>query len=125
MSAPHRIGLLGGTFDPIHFGHLDAAEAARIALHLDEIRLIPSYDPQHRTGQPRATSFHRFALVALAIGDRAAYRVSDTDVQQDPPIRPTRCVPFTSKDGARCSFSSFLVRTRLQKLPHGTSSRTS
>jgi nicotinate-nucleotide adenylyltransferase len=85
MSAPHRIGLLGGTFDPIHFGHLDAAEAARIALHLDEIRLIPSYDPQHRTGQPRATSFHRFALVALAIGDRAAYRVSDTDVQRAGP----------------------------------------
>jgi nicotinate-nucleotide adenylyltransferase len=80
MTGPGRIGILGGTFDPIHFGHLDAAEAARTALHLDEIRLIPSHVPPHRSGHPRATAFHRFALVALAIEDRLEYRVSDAEL---------------------------------------------
>ena len=80
MSPPDRIGILGGTFDPIHLGHFDAAEAARTALRLDEVRLVPSHDPPHRTGAPLATSFHRFALVALAIEDRTSYRVSDVEV---------------------------------------------
>ena len=80
MNAARRLGLLGGTFDPIHFGHLDAAEAARDALGLDEVRLIPSHDPPHRGGRPRATEFHRFALIALAIEDRPAYRVSDMEL---------------------------------------------
>jgi len=85
MNAAHRIGLLGGTFDPIHFGHLDAAEAARTALGLNEVRLVPSFDPPHRSGDPVATSFHRFALVALAIADRPAYRVSDTELRRAGP----------------------------------------
>jgi len=80
-----RLGLLGGTFDPIHYGHLDAAAAARRALALDEIRLLPSHDPPHRTAQPRATSFHRFALVALAIDGLDGYSVSDTELVREGP----------------------------------------
>jgi len=80
MKATHTIGVLGGTFDPIHLGHLDAAEAARTALHLDEIRLLPLRDPPHRSASPMASAFHRFALVALAIADRPAYRVSDMEL---------------------------------------------
>jgi len=77
-----RLGLFGGTFDPIHCGHLEAAEAARTALGLDEIWLIPSHVPPHRQG-PVATPFHRFALAALAIADRPALRVSDIELQRD------------------------------------------
>jgi nicotinate-nucleotide adenylyltransferase len=80
MTAARRIGVLGGTFDPIHFGHLDAAEAARTALQLDEIRLLPSHDPPHRIASPMASAFHRFALLALAIQGRTAYRVSDMEL---------------------------------------------
>ena len=80
MTTAPTIGVLGGTFDPIHFGHLDAAEAARTALHLDEIRLLPLRDPPHRSASPTATAFHRFALVALAIEDRPAYRVSEMEL---------------------------------------------
>jgi nicotinate-nucleotide adenylyltransferase len=82
MTPARRIGVLGGTFDPIHFGHLDAAEAARIALQLDEIRLLPSHDPPHRSASPMASALHRFALVALAIQDHAAYRVSDMELMR-------------------------------------------
>jgi nicotinate-nucleotide adenylyltransferase len=80
MTDARTIGVLGGTFDPIHFGHLDAAEAARTALHLDEIRLLPLHDPPHRDASPMASAFHRFALVALAISDRPAYRVSEMEL---------------------------------------------
>ena len=80
MTTARRIGVLGGTFDPIHFGHLDAAEAARTALQLDDIRLLPAHDPPHRSASPLASAFHRFALVALAIQDRPAYRVSEMEL---------------------------------------------
>jgi nicotinate-nucleotide adenylyltransferase len=77
-----RLGVLGGTFDPVHFGHLDAADAARAALELDEVLFVPSHDSPHRTGHPHATAFHRFALVALAIDRRAGCRVSDLEVRR-------------------------------------------
>jgi nicotinate-nucleotide adenylyltransferase len=75
-----RLGILGGTFDPIHVGHLDAAQAASAALALDEVVLIPAHDQPLRVSEPRATVYHRFALAALAVEDRPAWRVSDMEL---------------------------------------------
>jgi nicotinate-nucleotide adenylyltransferase len=72
--------VLGGTFDPVHFGHLDAADAARSALSLDEILFIPSNDPPHRPSDPHASAYHRFAMVALAIDGRPDCRASDLEL---------------------------------------------
>jgi nicotinate-nucleotide adenylyltransferase len=80
-----RLGVLGGTFDPIHFGHIDAAEAARRALDLDAILLVPAHDPPHRPADPRATAFHRFALAALAAAEHDRYRVSDEELRREGP----------------------------------------
>ena len=80
-----RIGVIGGTFDPIHVGHLDAAEAARRALTLDEIQVIPAHDPPHRRADPHASGFQRFALVALAIAGMPGYRASDMELRRDGP----------------------------------------
>jgi nicotinate-nucleotide adenylyltransferase len=80
MSAHRRLGVLGGTFDPVHFGHLDAGDAAQSALALDEVRLIPAHDPPHRPVDPRASAFHRFALVSLAIAERPSWRASDAEL---------------------------------------------
>jgi nicotinate-nucleotide adenylyltransferase len=77
------LGLLGGTFDPIHYGHLDVADAARDALTLDELLFIPAHDPPHKPIDPHASSFHRFAMAALAIGERAGYRLSDTELRRE------------------------------------------
>jgi nicotinate-nucleotide adenylyltransferase len=77
-----RLGILGGTFDPIHFGHLDAAGAA---LGLDEILFIPSHDPPHRPSDPRATSFHRFAMAALAIQGHDGWQASDIELRREGP----------------------------------------
>jgi nicotinate-nucleotide adenylyltransferase len=85
MTANRSLGVLGGTFDPIHFGHLDAAAAAQAALRLDEVLLIPAHDPPHRPRDPRASVFHRFALVALALDGRTPLKASDVEVARAGP----------------------------------------
>jgi nicotinate-nucleotide adenylyltransferase len=77
-----RIGILGGTFDPIHLGHLEAASAAQGALSLDRILLLPSRTPPHRSAEPRASVFHRFAMAALAAAERGM-SVSDLEVRRE------------------------------------------
>ncbi len=79
-----RIGILGGTFDPIHLGHLEAATAAERALSLDRILLLPSRTPPHRTSEPRASVYHRFAMAALAAAERSM-SVSDLEVRREGP----------------------------------------
>jgi nicotinate-nucleotide adenylyltransferase len=83
--ASRRLGLLGGTLDPIHVGHLDAADAARSALALDDVVVIPSHDPPHRPLDPRASAFHRFAMASLAIDGKPGYRVSDIELRREGP----------------------------------------
>jgi nicotinate-nucleotide adenylyltransferase len=78
------VGLLGGTFDPVHHGHLDVARAARHALGLDQVWLIPARHPPHRT-QPVAPAAHRFAMVALATSGDPHLRVSDAEMDTDGP----------------------------------------
>jgi len=77
-----RRGIFGGTFDPIHVGHLDAAEAARDALGLDDTLFLPSHVPPQRAADPRATMFHRFAMVALATDAVPGYRASDLELRR-------------------------------------------
>ena len=79
-----KIGILGGTFDPIHLGHLGAASAARRALSLDRVLLLPSRTPPHRAMEPRASVFHRFAMAAIAAADHD-FSVSDLEVRRDGP----------------------------------------
>jgi nicotinate-nucleotide adenylyltransferase len=85
MTTARRLGVLGGTFDPIHNGHLRAGEAAQATLNLDEIRVVPSHDPPHRPLTPRASAFHRFALAALAIQGRERWRLSDAELTRPGP----------------------------------------
>ena len=85
MTDGRTLGLLGGTFDPIHYGHLDAADAAADALALDEVHFIPAHDPPHRPVDPRAAPFHRFALASLAVNDRPRCRVSDIELARERP----------------------------------------
>jgi nicotinate-nucleotide adenylyltransferase len=79
-----RIGLLGGTFDPIHVGHLDVAEAAQAALGLIRIHLITASIPPHRPA-PVASAFERYAMVVLAVGRRPGWRASDLELRSKDP----------------------------------------
>jgi len=82
MSDGRRIGLLGGTFDPIHNGHLDAADAAQQRLALDDVLFVPSNVPPHRQAGPTASGYDRYALIALAIQDRPRYRASAMELER-------------------------------------------
>src|SRR2546423_14394604 len=75
-----RLGILGGTFDPIHFGHLDAADAASAALALEEIVLIPAYDQPLRVIDPRASAYQRFSMTVLGVADRPECHVADMEL---------------------------------------------
>lgn len=99
MIASRRLGILGGTFDPIHFGHLDAADAARLALRLDQVLLIPASDPPHRPADPMASGFHRFALVALAIEGSDTLRVSDMELIRRGPSYTADTLRAVTREG--------------------------
>ena len=83
MSA-RRIGILGGTFDPIHCGHLDVADAAARELRLARMFVIPSNIPPHRP-QPFASAYHRFAMVAFAVAERPGWRAADLELRSGTP----------------------------------------
>jgi len=85
MIARARLGILGGTLDPVHNGHLVAAEAARTALGLDRVVLMPSRVPPHRASPPSASRYHRFAMAALAIQGHDSLEVSDMELLQPGP----------------------------------------
>src|SRR3954470_8786284 len=80
MNAGTRVGLLGGTLDPIHVGHIDTARAAQARLALDRVIVMPSRVPPHRPQQPSASAFHRFAMTALAINGLDALQASDIEL---------------------------------------------
>jgi len=68
-----NIGLFGGTFDPIHKGHLALAHAARERCELGRVLLVPTNSPPHKTSQPVASYFHRYTMTALASAGEKAF----------------------------------------------------
>jgi nicotinate-nucleotide adenylyltransferase len=79
-----RRGVLGGTFDPVHNGHLDVARAAAASLGLDDVRLVPANLPPHRT-LPHASSRDRLSMVELAVEGDARLQASDIELHADGP----------------------------------------
>jgi nicotinate-nucleotide adenylyltransferase len=76
---PLKLGILGGTFDPIHLGHLRTAEEIGQELGLEKVYLIPSASPPHKTTEPIALFHHRLAMAQLAIGDSSLLEVLDLE----------------------------------------------
>lgn len=75
-----RLGVLGGTFDPIHNGHLAAGRAAADALQLDGLLLVPSSTPPHRADSPRASGYHRLQMVRLGAAGSPGWTASDVEM---------------------------------------------
>jgi nicotinate-nucleotide adenylyltransferase len=103
-----RIGLLGGTFDPIHRGHLDLAAAAYQALGLTRLYVVPANVPPHRP-RPATSSFHRFAMVSLAVAGREGWRASDIELRHEAPSYTATTLQRFAQRGYRANELFFLI----------------
>ena len=72
-----KVGILGGTFDPIHTGHLILAEAAYESFSLDYVLIMPNGNPPHKAGQVNASMADRTHMAELAVSDNPHLKVSD------------------------------------------------
>ena len=79
--APSPIAILGGTFDPVHYGHLRFADDVRRALGLAEVRLVPTADPPHRD-RPTASAADRLAMLRLAVAEFPGLAVDDRELRR-------------------------------------------
>ena len=81
---PCGIGLFGGTFDPVHIGHLRTALELKTALGLSEMRLLPSAHPPHRA-EPQTSAEHRLAMLTLGVGSEPGLAVDDRELRRPGP----------------------------------------
>ena len=80
-----KIGMMGGTFDPIHFGHLVAAEEAYFSLGLSEVIFVPTGDSFHKKGRDISSSEHRYTMTMLATLDNPHFRLSRVEIDRGTP----------------------------------------
>jgi nicotinate-nucleotide adenylyltransferase len=80
-----QIGILGGTFDPPHIGHLIIAEQARVQLRLDQVWFAPAGQPVHKNGHHVTVAEHRVAMVELSIADNPCFKLCRVDVERPAP----------------------------------------
>jgi len=95
-----RLGLVGGTFDPVHLGHLDIALAAQRALALDEVWLVPSATPPHRH-PPGASAAHRLAMVTMAADGLAHLAAADIEIDRPGPSYTVDTIDGLLRNGHR------------------------
>lgn len=79
---PKRIGIMGGTFDPLHYGHLVAAEMARHEFALEKVIFIPTGNPPHKVGRRVTSPGDRYEMVKRAVRDNSFFEVSDLEIQR-------------------------------------------
>ncbi len=80
-----RVGILGGTFDPVHTGHLIVAEQAREALALDLVLFLPAGDPWRKTNRAITPAQHRLAMLRIAVDGNEAFGISDVELRAGGP----------------------------------------
>lgn len=78
-----KIGILGGTFNPIHVGHLILAEETRQKLNLSKIIFVPSFLPPHKEANSILSAKHRYKMVELAIKKNKFFQVSDIEIKRE------------------------------------------
>jgi len=100
VSGAGPVGVLGGTFDPIHIAHLAIAEEAREALELEKVLFIPAAMPPHKVDRPVSDPEHRMAMVELAIADNPAFEASRIELGRTGPSYTVDTLEALRGDGA-------------------------
>lgn len=80
-----RVGVLGGTFDPVHYGHLVIAEEARVCLRLDRVIFVPAQESPHKVQETHSPAAHRLQMVRLATASNPSFEVSEVDLARPAP----------------------------------------
>jgi nicotinate-nucleotide adenylyltransferase len=101
-----RLGIFGGTFNPIHVGHLVLAESFRERLRLDRILFVPAGEPPHKGRRGLVSVLHRYAMVSLAIAGHPAFAVSDVEARRAGPSYSVETLEALAREwpGARLFF---------------------
>lgn len=82
MAEPLKIAIMGGTFDPVHYGHLVTAEAARCGFHLDKVIFVPSGRPPHKRERNISPAEHRLTMTRLAVATNPFFQVSRVEIDR-------------------------------------------
>jgi len=85
MDVSRRVGVMGGTFDPIHHGHLVAAQEAASAIELDRVLLVPVWQPPHKVDEPSASPEDRLCMVQAAVVGNSLFEVSTIEIDHPAP----------------------------------------
>lgn len=85
MENKRRLAIMGGTFDPIHYGHLVAAEGARHEFNLEKVIFIPAGQPPHKKGRRITDSHYRLEMTRHAVSSNSHFEVSDIEVERTGP----------------------------------------
>jgi len=78
-----RIGIMGGTFDPVHYGHLVAAEGARCHFNLDKVIFVPAGSPPHKIPKQISGANHRLVMTHLAVSSNPFFTVSAIEIERE------------------------------------------
>lgn len=99
--ARRSVGILGGTFDPVHLGHLAVAEEVREALRLERVLFVPAGVPPHKPGRPISPAADRAAMVGLAVADNPAFELSRVEIDRPGPSYAVDTLAALTADAER------------------------
>lgn len=112
-----KIGVFGGTFDPVHLGHLILAERCREEAGLDEVWFLPSYAPPHKQGQPVTRLEQRCDMLALAVTGQPAFRVEPIEKELPPPSYTARTLAELRERHPEHAFALIVGGDSVAELP--------
>jgi len=117
VNSQPRIGLLGGTFDPPHWGHLWLAELARVQLKLDKVLFLPVGEPVHKVGWQITAVSHRLHMVSLAIQNNPNFILDTTDCDRPVPHSTVTLLPLLRQAHLNARFWLLIGEDSLRDLP--------
>jgi len=123
---PRRIGLFGGSFDPVHLGHLHVARAAQRAFGLDRIAFVPAAQPPHKPGRRLEAGAHRVRMLELALAGEPRWCVAELELARGGTsytIDTVRDLPQALGEPADCEIFLLIGDDNLPGLPHWREAR--
>lgn len=113
-----KVGILGGTFDPVHYGHLVLAEQARDGLGLDQVLFIPAGEPWRKSERRITPAEHRLAMLRLAVAGNGGFGISDVELRRSGPTYTADTLEALAGERLDDEFSFIIGADALDDLPN-------